>query len=1047
MATEQNKFTYDEVFLAYKKLKNYYYTDNTSLFIKQRIAEFESDIAFGEEFEESLASKFNEVLTLLNAPKSRIFKYLKEVIDCKVTPKSLVEKKVNLLTNRTNSAEITVDRLNYFIDAPVEIHLISVLWIMNIGVHINKLVDEDNYAYKMELFQDVDETDKLVKGLKVFKPYYLQYQSWRDNAIRSAERLLAEKKDVVILSLDVKDYFHSVHLDFEKLKQDLLEVGFDINSSRKSVKLFGLIEAINEVYTNRLNELLDDTFDFPILPIGLLSSGVLANYYLKDFDGKIKKTLNPVYYGRYVDDIMMVISNVQVSQNSISPVNKFLNDYFVRRRLLSFDSSEIGDNLFFKENSETSSRRFVDVSLSEVDVEEVDYYVFLHHANQIKFKIQGYPSLKIQSSKVMLQDFHYNESPALINKFKKNIEKNRSEFRYLPNEDEIDKEFDEDAFSMQYNDSINKLRSVKEFREDKYGASKYLAAKIFTSSMTENGVINKKDNHQILTFFKGEVGIDFHTLWEKVATFFVVNNEHEALFKFFNKTRLAINNIKWKNAISEQLEQQLRDDLFEYLKASIAIPIAYNLKFNLYKFSKINGSDTDIVDLAKNFRKSNLFRNTWVSIPALNFTRYLSVDDFNFNLLERDRKTLNKDFTNGNLDLCHRAITLAPRYVQFHEVNVLKIYHTLSAFDNRSERIAEKIANIPDESFDDYWKINNLWKNQDYDQSKIYSLKKTYFDIKDNELDGSKIIGVNKSIRAFTSVEREVKDKKVALANIKVNPKNPELSLRNKPNISKVRREELFELMNNVEHGGADMFVLPEVSVPCQWITLLVQQSKKHDTCIVAGLEHWVNDAKIAFNLMAVVLPITKGPYRTCMINLRLKNHYSPEENKLLKGNRLLVPREVEKEYKKVYTLFNWKGVYFSTYNCFELADIHDRALFKSKVDFIIASEYNRDIYYFSDIAGSWVRDLHCYFVQVNSSDFGDSRILQPSSSVDRNILQIKGGENSSILVGILKIVKLREFQRKDHYLQKDDGTFKPTPPDFEIENVEKRISNEFINV
>src|SRR5690606_10134305 len=341
MATEQNKFTYDEVFLAYKKLKNYYYTDNTSLFIKQRIAEFESDIAFGEEFEESLASKFNEVLTLLNAPKSRIFKYLKEVIDCKVTPKSLVEKKVNLLTNRTNSAEITVDRLNYFIDAPVEIHLISVLWIMNIGVHINKLVDEDNYAYKMELFQDVDETDKLVKGLKVFKPYYLQYQSWRDNAIRSAERLLAEKKDVVILSLDVKDYFHSVHLDFEKLKQDLLEVGFDINSSRKSVKLFGLIEAINEVYTNRLNELLDDTFDFPILPIGLLSSGVLANYYLKDFDGKIKKTLNPVYYGRYVDDIMMVISNVQVSQNSISPVNKFLNDYFVRRRLLSFDSSEI----------------------------------------------------------------------------------------------------------------------------------------------------------------------------------------------------------------------------------------------------------------------------------------------------------------------------------------------------------------------------------------------------------------------------------------------------------------------------------------------------------------------------------------------------------------------------------------------------------------------------------------------------------------------------------------------------------------------------------
>jgi len=32
---EKDKFTYEEVFSAYKKLKNYYYHDNTSLFIKK----------------------------------------------------------------------------------------------------------------------------------------------------------------------------------------------------------------------------------------------------------------------------------------------------------------------------------------------------------------------------------------------------------------------------------------------------------------------------------------------------------------------------------------------------------------------------------------------------------------------------------------------------------------------------------------------------------------------------------------------------------------------------------------------------------------------------------------------------------------------------------------------------------------------------------------------------------------------------------------------------------------------------------------------------
>lgn len=1036
-----NKFTRDEVFLAYKKLKNYYYTDNTSLFIKQRIAEFEADIEFGNKFEESLEERLNRVVTLLNSPEKEILKYLEEEINCKVTPKSLVEKKGNLLTNRTGSQDIIVDRLNYFIDASVEVHLISILWIMNIGVHVNQLIDEDNYAYKMELFQDDEETDQLVKGLRLFKPYYLQYQSWRDNAIRSAEHLLSNKKDVVILSLDVKNYFHSVDLNFEELKIDLSKAGFEINSSTKSEKLFTLIKMVNRVYTECLNKLGDITYDSPILPIGLLSSGLLANYYLKDFDSKIKNSLNPIYYGRYVDDIMMVLTNVQVSQCSISPVNRFLHEYFIRKKLLKFDLSEIDDNKFFKKNNTTSSPKFVDISMSEIDVDNVDFYVFLHDANQIKFKIQGYKSLTIQSSKVMLQDFHWDESPALINKFKKNIEKNRSEFRFLPNEDEVEKEFDEDAFSMQYNDSINKLRSIKEFREDKYGASKYLAAKIFTSSMTEDGVNNGKDNNQILTFFKGDVGVNFHTLWEKVATFFVVNNEHEALFKFFNKTRLTIEKISFKNAISEEVNQKLRKDLIDYLKVAIAIPVAYNLKFNLQKISRISENGIDILNLAKDFRKSNMFRNSWVSIPALNFTEYLSVENFNLNLLEKNRKKLNRDFINGNLKLCPRAMLLSPRYIQFHEVNILKIYQTLSCLDKRSECISQKIANIPNEAFNDYWEINFLWKNKDYSQAQIDFFKNTYF-----EMNGKKEDNIYKqSVRAFSSGPRKTMDKRIALANIKLDPRNIELSFRNKPNVSKERRDELFTLLNNVERENADMFVLPEVSVPNQWIGLLAQQSKKHDICIAAGLEHWVNDAKIAFNLMAVILPITKGPYRTCMINLRLKNHYSPEENKLLKGNRLFVPRDIGKDYTKVYTLFNWRKIYFSTYNCFELADIRDRALFKSKVDLIIASEYNRDIYYFSDIAGSWVRDLHCYFVQVNSSDFGDSRILQPTSSVNRNILQIKGGENSSILVGLLKIWKLREFQRKDHYLQKEDGAFKPTPPDFEVKNVEKRISNDFI--
>ncbi|WP_160140164.1 hypothetical protein [Chryseobacterium sp. c4a] len=221
---------------------------------------------------------------------------------------------------------------------------------------------------------------------------------------------------------------------------------------------------------------------------------------------------------------------------------------------------------------------------------------------------------------------------------------------------------------------------------------------------------------------------------------------------------------------------------------------------------------------------------------------------------------------------------------------------------------------------------------------------------------------------------------------------------------------------------------------------------------IVAGLEHWVNSKGVVFNFMVTILPFKINYYTTSIIKLRLKNHYSHFEKHQIKGYRLLIPNENLDNYTMSYDLFHWRKTYFSVYNCFELADINHRSLFKSKVDFIIASEYNKDTSYFADIAGAWVRDIHSYFIQVNSSDFGDSRIIQPSKSFCKDLIQVKGGNNSTILVGNLDIQKLRNFQYKEYHLQKDDidggkTVLKPTPPDFDRKNVKIRIENKDFNV
>jgi hypothetical protein len=1043
-------FTKDEIYSAYRKLKHYYYYDNTSLFLRQQIVSFEDEIdnakgnrSFKEAFDEwstKLASELNDK----TGKQWQVF--FRQKIGFKITPKSLKRSSFSYLTNRSESGPLYVERINTFIDAPIEVHIIAVLWLMNAGRFLVKHIDEDNYAYRLEL-NDEDEEQKIVNGLRLYKPYFIQYQEWRDNAIKKAEQLINEKKDAVILGLDIKEYFHTVRIDLKDVKAKLFGLKPELKESKKVNTLFTLLDNINRTYTKKIRS--DAPPKTTCLPIGLISSGLLGNLYLSPFDKKIKEDLNPAYYGRYVDDLIFVLTNVTIESDSIAPVNDFITKYFVKRNLLGLYNLETLPKAF---KSKNKNKEFEYQNPKSLPEDPSDLQKLTLEAEKLKFFIEGFPSLVIQSSKVSLQEFNHKESPAILMKFKKNLDKNRSEFRFLPDEDEVDKEFEEEAFNMHYSDSVNKLRSIKEFNEDKYGASKYLAGKIFATSISE-GSTDAKSSKQILTFFKGTVGIAFHTLWEKVATYFIINDQSEELIRFYRQCKNGISRMVLKTQekqLAEDAEtyrQTLAKDLSDYLLTAIATPLAFNPSFIISSLKTNEKSDfRSILEQSIKIRRANFFRHAWVGLPGLNFTDYVLYG-------EEEGKYLNllkiKDqFPNScELNLEERLYYLSPRYVHFHELNVLEIYKTVHNVSDLSEKNIQIFDTIPDQAFEKYWLINYSWK-PNINGSKE-ALKAEYFSIKSvNVEDGKPVVNYNDKV-LFVNMPYKGKideNKKIAIANIKVEPNNIEASYLKKPNLSKERRQLLFKLLNLVEESRSDMFVLPEVSVPYQWLGLLAYQANRRSLAIIAGLEHWINKSGFAFNFMATILPIKRDKYSTCLIKIRLKNHYSPEEKRQLKGYRLLIPGETVKHAKKRYDLFHWKKTYFSVYNCFELADIQDRGLFKSRVDFIIASEYNKDTSYFSEIAGSWVRDIHCFFIQVNSSNYGDSRVLQPSSSATRNILQVKGGINSTILVGQLPIRQLRLFQLKEYELQKDDATFKPTPPDFSPASVEERILNKNLN-
>ena len=284
----------------------------------------------------------------------------------------------------------------------------------------------------------------------------------------------------------------------------------------------------------------------------------------------------------------------------------------------------------------------------------------------------------------------------------------------------------------------------------------------------------------------------------------------------------------------------------------------------------------------------------------------------------------------------------------------------------------------------------------------------------------------------------------VGLVNFKLNKKYIEQSYLQNPTFDNERKENFNKLVNIINGAkDLDVIIFPEVSIAYLQLKELCKLSKDKKIMLIFGLEHQICN-NMAFNFLVALIPFQTGGSeethsRTDVFPLfRLKNHYSHHEKEILKRYRYNIPVASPARYH----ILNWRGVRMSIFNCFELADIAHRSLLRSEIDVLFASVYNKDTHYFSNIAETVVRDLHCFYVQSNDSNYGDSRVTRPMKKESMNQIQVKGGKNNTILIDTLDIEALRKFQIQEYhsdYSAEQIDTFKPKPPGFDVNPVMDR--------
>ncbi len=638
--------TYRMVEGSYKKLKSYYYFDKTQLFVKKRIAEFESS-----------RDQFSKTLKVLSenlvAENKDYFTALISQVNFKILP-----KKFESDDSKSDCIQSAVDRyqkiskVNFFIDMPIELYIIDFLWTLLIG---KISVDKNNlyeYAaatrFKKSLFNnDLDLKNGInFNSNRSFEPYYSLYSSWRNNAFKVIEKQ-HEKSDTILLCLDLKNFYYSVEFSFSNIKE------FLDNDERLSSFNFltSIIEDIYLTYTKRIGDFktgIKDKDKLCIFPIGITSPIVLRELYLRDFDIIISQTLDPLYYNRYVDDILIVLQTDDAgSLKSADIIKKYLIDKSIVKEL----------------------------------------------NNDLKFV--GYNNIRIQKDKINTFVFLKKQRAVLLDIYAQAINMNSSEANLLPDIDVLKTSFTQNAYNIQNLEISNKIRDLGFLQSNNYNATRFINGlqKIVKNTKMHHSIIDNFDD--ILEFYSGSQSVEFSNNWRAIFELFVLANDKKHAWALYYTIKEQINCLDFKSNIDGIYEKKkkiliknLKTALKEKLYIAMALAASLNPDFSISKSSK------KINPLAQIFRASNMLNHILVSYPLINYLKLESFPMVNGDI----SRLLTKEQSVFEFD--EFKLNWTPRYINAIEFFIANFFY---GFCNKSRLIID-----PNLVFNKFVKHNNL---------------------------------------------------------------------------------------------------------------------------------------------------------------------------------------------------------------------------------------------------------------------------------------------------------------------------------------------------
>jgi len=869
----------------------------------------------------------------------------------------------------------------------LDFHVLSTLWMLEVGHKYDANLSDSAYGNRMrrKLNKDINRL-----SLGSFEPYLKPFRTWRDDGIKAMHTALAAKKKVVALTADVTSFYHELKPDF-MLAKDFNQY-LELTLSEDQDKL-------HRLFITALRAWAESTPLKKGLPVGLPASAVVANVALLDLDRLILKLVAPLYYGRYVDDILLVMENGANFKSTVE-----LWEWLFKRSdgQLSWTDSKKTEVQFEPTYLEGSQIRFSNgknkVFLLEGETGKTLVDSIAHQIHARASEWRALPNLPISASHVGTDLVAATQSDGEV---ADNLRK-------------------ADALTMRRAGFAIKLRDFEAYERDLPPETWQTHRHAFFSAFIQH-VLTLPHFFELATYLPRVVRLA--TACEDFESLRKIIKRLECLCTSVEK-HCSVNLKSWpkKTTPKEITVERWKRQLLKSVRESVIAAFPPRLT-KTGKAAWLTEMEQAWLDFWPGIEFDKYHAPTIKDIQALQ-ARLFSLDlahmPFRFIGLPKEMIAQRGIPHRKSVTICDDAEQLLlPKIVQ--GVTTLKEWI--------------KFKGVP---------YGLLFPTRPFNLAELFVLTRDPF----SEASQQDLAAVVLALRGFTLNEKMPRlDKKnvLQIPDGKAQPKHTiavsSWQTGNDSWIASVmdatdpnqldRYARLNRLVNSVisQPKGARYFILPELALPAHWFMRIAKKLQGRGISLITGIEYLhASKCRVRNQIWAALSHDGLG-FPSMMIYRQDKQRPALHEEQELQ--RLAgVELKPDKEWKSPPVLQHG-NFRFAVLVCSELTNIAYRTALRGQVDALFVPEWNSDTETFNALVESAALDIHAYIIQCNDRQYGDSRIRMPhKDNWRRDVLRVKGGIDDYCVTGEIDIQALRQFQSS---YRSAGGPFKPTPDGFEI--------------